>query len=350
VIDDAVGFEWLNVFPNAVDYDWHENLFNLDFIVTRRSHVAPLVRALRPGGMLFQSCNPACVLLSRQFMRNASFCPSNDCQDLDDLVGAVEIVHSPTGNFRLLRRKTFVPGQFPVGFASKQSSSPAKTYDYVSFATLGDRFDECLIKLAELEDPLRSHFFSMSPLDYSCAFVNHAERNKTLAHRRGGGYWLWKSFVVWNALLTSQAEFVVYCDSCSRLRNVSRILDSLPSSTFVVGFRDVNLDRWFTKRDVFVHMNCDTPNITDTGQFTGSIVLRTRDSRSLALVEEWFQLGSISQLITDAPSHHPNYPGFRDHRHDQSIWSVLLKRTMWTSATGVTEVDVNAELNHHEFG
>jgi hypothetical protein len=351
VIDHSYRIHWREVFPHIMDYQWHDRLANVDLIVTRRSNVALFIQSLRPGGMLLHACNPACVSQSRQFIRNNTFCPSVNCQAFDDVVGAVEVIHTPEGTFRLIRRKTFVPGVFPVGFAVRRSSLPSLRYDYVSFATLGDHFDQCLSKVANIEDPLHSHFYTMSPLDYSCVFVNHAERNKTLVHRRGGGYWLWKSFVVWNALLTSQAEFVVYCDSCSRIKNISRVIDSLSPSAFVVAFRDVNLDRWFTKRDVFVHLNCDTPNITGTGQLTATaVILRTHDPRSFALVEEWFQLGSISQLITDAPSHHQNYPGFRDHRHDQSIWSVLLKRTMWTNATGVTEVDVNAELNHHEFG
>ena len=33
-----------------------------------------------------------------------------------------------------------------------------------------------------------------------------------------------------------------------------------------------------------------------------------------------------SKIITDEPSSNKNYDSFKDHRHDQSIWSLLCKK------------------------
>ena len=43
-------------------------------------------------------------------------------------------------------------------------------------------------------------------------------------------------------------------------------------------------------------------------------------------VDEWLRFAAQSSLIDDSPSKAPNYPGFREHRHDQSIFSLLSKK------------------------
>lgn len=50
-----------------------------------------------------------------------------------------------------------------------------------------------------------------------------------------------------------------------------------------------------------------------------------RSPRTAALLAQWFALAQDAQLITDAPSIAPNPPGFSDHRHDQAIFSLLVR-------------------------
>jgi len=88
------------------------------------------------------------------------------------------------------------------------------------------------------------------------------------------------------------------------------------------------IEREWTKRDVFVRLGCDSPPFTDTNQIAATMSVWTRSSASLDLVREWLRLVQDPDLVTDRPAQGglPNYPGFREHRHDQSIFSLLCKQ------------------------
>ena len=44
------------------------------------------------------------------------------------------------------------------------------------------------------------------------------------------------------------------------------------------------------------------------------------------LVKEYLQYAQDERIITDLISENKNYDVFKDHRHDQSIWSLLCKK------------------------
>ena len=58
------------------------------------------------------------------------------------------------------------------------------------------------------------------------------------------------------------------------------------------------------------------------------IQLYVNNAENRAFVNEWFQLMTRDNyhFVTDAPSRIPNAPVFRDHRHDQSVFSLLAKQ------------------------
>jgi hypothetical protein len=63
----------------------------------------------------------------------------------------------------------------------------------------------------------------------------------------------------------------------------------------------------------------------DSGQlWAGAFVIRKTDE-NVKLIEKWLEIASLYWTIDDSPSTEPNYPGFREHRHDQSIFSLLAK-------------------------
>ena len=59
-----------------------------------------------------------------------------------------------------------------------------------------------------------------------------------------------------------------------------------------------------------------------------SLVALRKSSRTLQLLEHWVSLLAKPEMVIDVPtragldSEHPN---FEEHRHDQSLWSMLLK-------------------------
>ncbi|MEO1366762.1 MAG: hypothetical protein AAFX50_06265 [Acidobacteriota bacterium] len=90
------------------------------------------------------------------------------------------------------------------------------------------------------------------------------------------------------------------------------------------GFRE----RQYTKRDAFVLLDADRPEIADSPQRFASHLLLRRSAASLRLLREALEAAVDPRLLTDQPNQLglPNYPDFVAHRHDQSILSVLGKK------------------------
>ena len=63
-----------------------------------------------------------------------------------------------------------------------------------------------------------------------------------------------------------------------------------------------------------------------TLQRQGGAVLFAVNKETRSLVSEWYRLASIYHFIDDSPSKIPNTPDFREHRHDQSLFSLLTKK------------------------
>ncbi len=63
-----------------------------------------------------------------------------------------------------------------------------------------------------------------------------------------------------------------------------------------------------------------------TPQIAGGIQVLRKCQHSLDVTREWLNLATENyHWIDDSPSHLPNHPDFREHRHDQSIISLLVK-------------------------
>jgi hypothetical protein len=64
----------------------------------------------------------------------------------------------------------------------------------------------------------------------------------------------------------------------------------------------------------------------NSGMLVGSAFFVRKDDKSVVLIEEWYSIcHKKKNLINDSASQYPNDPEFIDHRHDQSIFSLLRK-------------------------
>ena len=170
---------------------------------------------------------------------------------------------------------------------------------------------------------------SYSPRDMDCIF---AEKNrKILKQNRGNGYWLWKPYFIRKALKGLQEnDYLVYLDSGAfYIRDVKYLIEQMEKdSQYIMAFEVPFKECWYTKRDVFVYMDCDEAQYTETNQRMATMILIKKTDVAVRFVEEWLYLCQQEDIITDAPNHlgSHNYRGFIDNRHDQSIFSVLSKK------------------------
>ena len=84
----------------------------------------------------------------------------------------------------------------------------------------------------------------------------------------------------------------------------------------------------WTKRDAFLLMNCDSPKYTKSKQILGGFILMKNTDFVRSIINEWLKYAQDKRIITDQPNvlGKPNYPGFKENRHDQSIFSLLITK------------------------
>jgi hypothetical protein len=93
----------------------------------------------------------------------------------------------------------------------------------------------------------------------------------------------------------------------------------------------------WTKGDVFAYYGVyDDKTYTHTPQFESTIIFFKKSPLVMQFVKDWYQayLDDYS-LATDSLSRVPNLPGFKENRHDQSIYSILGKKY------GIAEISTN---------
>lgn len=152
----------------------------------------------------------------------------------------------------------------------------------------------------------------------------------TFSMPRGAGCWLWKPYLILKTLQTLRDEdWLMYTDAGMYfVKNPwPMIQEQEPKmgEKGILTFGTCNLNRVYTKRDTFVLMGADEPKYTDSEHRMASIFVCKKTPFSLAFVETWLRCASDPRILTDLPNTRglPNYPEFKDHRHDQSVMSIL---------------------------
>jgi len=159
------------------------------------------------------------------------------------------------------------------------------------------------------------------------------EKNKyILSNVKGAGYWLWKPYIIKKTLdLMEDGDLLFYSDSGSYFRkSLQPLVDLLlkePSMILSFELKGL-LEKHYTKRDTFVLMDLDTPEYTESSQREATYIMLIKTRITMHIIEEYLKYAQDARIITDDPNtqYKPNYEGFEGHRHDQSIWSLLMKK------------------------
>lgn len=158
------------------------------------------------------------------------------------------------------------------------------------------------------------------------------EKNKLiLDHPRGAGYWLWKSYFINKKLSEiNDGDLLVYSDSGSYYQNsVNPLIEMIkndPKGVISFEFKGF-FEKRFTKKDAFVLMGMDDPKYTDTWHREATYIWVIKNDLTVKLCNEYLEYSQNINIISDLPNTTgENYQEFEDHRHDQSIWSLLCKK------------------------
>lgn len=168
------------------------------------------------------------------------------------------------------------------------------------------------------------------------------EKYRAFSHPRGGGYWLWKPYVIRRTLeLMNDNDFLFYLDAgCTihgspaqkaRFDGYVRALVGTPVLVCETRFQAkigptprYLMGQW-TKRDVIEGMRGE--DFRNMVQICSGFLALRKCRVSVQLIDDWFNFSTAndSHFLDDSPSRLPEYEEFIEHRHDQSILNLLAR-------------------------
>lgn len=156
----------------------------------------------------------------------------------------------------------------------------------------------------------------------------YTENRFILDQKRGGGYWLWKPYILLKTLeKIKEGDFIIYCDSDAVLINSLDILFRLCENNkgIMIFDNSIHTNKTWTKRDCFILMDADTAEYHNAGQAMGGFLVFQKNDLSKSFIQDWLNYSCDYRILTDAENEmgKPNLPEFKEHRHDQSILSIL---------------------------
>lgn len=146
---------------------------------------------------------------------------------------------------------------------------------------------------------------------------------------RGSGLWAWKSYIIYKALLDmNENDVLIYSDAgVEFINDASHIINLMDEDVFLFGNNWNHVD--WTKIDVMDAILYDFKDIGSYYQLEyrkqaqASVIFIRPTKKAKEFIKEWLCYCMMPHLIDDSPSKVPNYPRFRDHRHDQAILTCL---------------------------
>lgn len=189
--------------------------------------------------------------------------------------------------------------------------------------------------LDRLLDSVRTHNKDFEIIIFEKHQIDSEFRNKNsriLNERRGGGYWLWKPYIINETLKRiNDGDLLFYLDSkyffmenftelyAKHIENKDLLIWKNKPNEAIWKMRNwckmSVLEKYGLRDRVF------NEDLLDA--WAGAIFLRKSDF-SYRFINEWLQMCCVYEDITDARSNIANSSEFQDHRHDQSLLSVLV--------------------------
>uniref|UniRef100_A0A6C0DSW1 Uncharacterized protein n=1 Tax=viral metagenome TaxID=1070528 RepID=A0A6C0DSW1_9ZZZZ len=150
-------------------------------------------------------------------------------------------------------------------------------------------------------------------------------------HNRGFGYWIWKPYLILKTMQTlKDGDLLLYADAGCEI-DVSKRHEMQKSFEIakldrLVGTTTPHREISWSKMDVVRKIDVVDPCHLNTDQRQATAILFLVCPETSELVSKWYELACDYHLIDDSRSNAANIPEFCQHRHDQSIFSLLSKK------------------------
>jgi len=140
---------------------------------------------------------------------------------------------------------------------------------------------------------------------------------------KGYGYWIWKPYIIRDYMdRIPDGDIILYADAGCEINKYGIVkLDEFfdfADRNGICAFQTGHIERDFNLVSLFEYLNVDD-TMKESGQLVGGIIYIKKTDDNIKLLDEWIRL-----------CEHNDYqflktPNKTNHRHDQSIFSLLMK-------------------------
>ena len=161
-------------------------------------------------------------------------------------------------------------------------------------------------------------------------------------HSRGFGYWLWKPYLIKKTMnQLEDGDILLYLDCGCELdirekEHLHYYMEAVKKEK-LIGCDTYCMEQMWNKQDLMdtLNMNENKHMLSSQREAGALLILVCEETRDL--VNQWYELGCTYHNIDDSPSISSNFIGFKEHRHDQSIFSLLAKKYNLVSAINLKD-------------
>ena len=151
---------------------------------------------------------------------------------------------------------------------------------------------------------------------------------------RGGGYWIWKPYIINKHLSTmNDNDILIYLDAgCTiNLQGRNRFNEYIEmlnkSDEGIISFiMHQHLEKEWTTKEIFNYFNIpENSDIVNTGQIIATVKILKKNENSVNVINLWLKVLYDNPLLFTDCYNNNQRPEYIENRHDQSTCSVICK-------------------------
>lgn len=158
-------------------------------------------------------------------------------------------------------------------------------------------------------------------------------------YNKGFGNYFWKPYIIQKALVNVQEnDFLFYSDSgafiLKDLKTLAIFLNDVQKD--ILAFKLPLIEKQWTKRDTFLFLESDYEEQIDSAQILATFILIRKTPNAISFIDKYNKACLDERIVADMTNvaGKENYPNFIAHRNDQSIFSLLAKKSDFVQIEG----------------
>lgn len=174
-----------------------------------------------------------------------------------------------------------------------------------------------------------SQKFGFIPMGFTIKDIDEdfkIKNKEILEQSRGAGYWLWKPYFIDLVLeKIEDDDYLIYMDSGAFFikspDDYLRMINHKGVLAFSMSFHKQST---WCKKDCFKAVFGEDENYHNFPQIHASYIFIKKCKSSVEFIKKWLDICQNKHLIDDTKSNTENYSDFKEHRHDQALYSLLV--------------------------